>query len=117
MKFLNLFAVLLISSFALTGCIEEDTTSSSSSSSGPVDALAGSKSTHSYSCPAGGNYSIEVTNGPCKSSQENYAEVFGCNQVGSFASACQSFYSCLVSNSTGDYRSYYQQNLDACAYY
>lgn len=117
MKFLNLFAVLVISSFALTGCIEDDTDTSSSTSSAPVDALAGSKTTHSYSCPAGGSYSIEVTVGPCQSSQENYAEVFGCNEVNSFASACQSFYSCLVSNSTGEYKDYYEQNLEACAYY
>lgn len=124
MKFMSLFVAVMISTFMLTGCIEDDVGSSTSSSSSgtgsgtaDVDALAGPKSTYSYSCPAGGNYSIEVTSGPCQSAQENYAYVFGCNEVGDFASACESFYGCLVNNSTGDYRDYYQQNLDACAYY
>lgn len=118
---------VLGSALMLAGCLEDladagssssDSSSGSSSSGGSSsDALSGPQVTYNYTCDISGSNSISVTDGPCLTSQKNYALNFGCNYVDNFASACNSFYSCAVNNSSGDYRSYYQQYLDYCAYY
>lgn len=84
--------------------------------SGSSDALAGPQVTYNYDCGFG-TETIQVTQGPCQSSQQTYASTFGCNDVDNFYSACNAFYSCAVNNSSGDSRAYYQQYLTACASY
>lgn len=84
---------------------------------GDVDALGGSSTTYTFTCPSGTQSSVPVSAGPCQSAQENYAYTFGCNEADDFRSACESYYSCAVNNSTGEYRAYYQQHLDYCSSY
>lgn len=88
-------------------------------SSSNTDALNYNQVTYSYKCSTSGSttQTIKVSNGPCKSSQQNYAKVFSCNEVGSFKSACTSYYTCCVNNSTGTYKTYYKQYLDFCKNY
>lgn len=107
--------LLILTSILLgtAGCYDD----SDDDSGGDKDALAGSTSTYSFTCPSGTQASVPVTNGPCKSQQQNYAYAFSCNQVNDFASTCSSYYSCAVNNSTGEYRSYYQQHLNYCSSY
>jgi hypothetical protein len=55
-----------------------------------------------------------VSNGPCLSSQRAYAKATSCNEVDSnysFNSVGRPFYQCLVLNSTGSFKTYYQQYL------
>lgn len=117
-RFLTLF--LLVPVFLiLPACIDEGGSSSDSDGSAPTDtdALAGSTTTYSFTCPSGTEGSVEVSTGACQSAQQNYAYTFSCNEVDNFASACTSYYSCAVSNSSGSYVDYYQQYLSSCASY
>lgn len=89
-------------------------TSDSGSTSGNVDALKYQQIKYSFSCASGGSKTIDVSNGPCLSSQKAFAKATSCNEYDSnftFNSVGKPFYQCLVNNSSGDYKKYYQQYL------
>lgn len=111
----------------LTGCLPEEETSDddsydsgstgSTGSTGSSDALDYPQIAYTFSCPApvGGSNTVNVSNGPCVSQQKSYTRATSCNLVGNdytFNHVGKPFYQCLVNNSTGDYRAYYQQYLD-----
>ena len=83
------------------------------------DALAYPEIAFHYQCrPVGGvvnGGTVPVSNGPCLSEQKAYSNALACNEVGpdySFNHVGKPYYQCLVSNSTGSYKSGYQQYLD-----
>lgn len=93
--------------------------SSGSSGGSRADALAYDQVNYNYSCePVGGvvnRGTVPVSNGPCLAEQQAYVKAMSCNEVGrdySFNHVGKPFYQCLVSNSTGDYKSGYQKYLD-----
>jgi hypothetical protein len=112
---------------AVIGCgggVEDEQPKSSSSGGGssgsgsagsPADALNYAQVNYSFSCKGLTNtITVQVSNGPCISSQKAYARATTCNEYDSnmtFNSVGKPFYQCLVTNSTGSYRTYYQQYL------
>ncbi len=126
MKIIVSFATTLVMLFSLVGCLSSSSDDSSSSGSGGSGSSGGSSSydgagsvtDYPYSCPGiPGSFTAKVYTGTCRSESEEYVEVFGCNDVNRFRSACTGMYSCLVSNSTGSYAGLYQQYLDSCSMY
>ncbi len=85
------------------------------SSSSPADALNYAQVNYAFSCKGMSNtITVQVSNGPCITSQKAYAKATTCNEYDSnmtFNSVGKPFYQCLVNNSTGSYKSYYQQYL------
>ena len=71
---------------------------------------------YKYTCSATGKTnSVPISDGPCSSQQKAYARTVACNEVdsnGTFNSVGRPFYQCLVNNSEGDQKKYYQQYLD-----
>ena len=65
------------------GYTDDDTSGSSgSSATGSYD--------YSFSCPAGGTYSVPIPNrlsSSCRSAWEYYARTYGCNDADNFAEA------------------------------
>ncbi|MBK8188200.1 MAG: hypothetical protein IPK77_13635 [Cellvibrio sp.] len=122
-SFLKPVLLTLFCLTALMGCYGEEEESDDSSSgsggssgSGSSDALDYPQVTYSFTCPApvGGSHSVDVSNGPCISQQKSYSRATSCNLVGddyTFNYVGKPFYQCLVNNSSGDYKKYYQQYL------
>lgn len=112
-RYLGLATCVLLLGLAGCGGGTDDTSSDDATSN--VDALAYSKTNYSFTCPSGSTYSVPVSNGPCIESQKAFSKATVCNQPGSgtipYAYAGKPFYQCLVSNSTGDYKTYYQKYL------
>lgn len=82
---------------------------------GDIDALNFPQSAYGFTCSATGmSKSVQISNGPCAASQKAYSKATSCNEVGndySFNNTGKPFYQCLVTNSTGDFKAYYQQYL------
>jgi ABC-type glycerol-3-phosphate transport system substrate-binding protein len=111
------FAVVTVLS-ACGGAASDSTDSSSSSDTGvstSSDALNYPQVSYSFTCQATNtSATVSVSNGPCLSSQKAYTKATSCNEVGadySFNYVGRPYYQCLVNNSSGDYRKYYQQYL------
>jgi hypothetical protein len=85
--------------------------SSSSSTQSDKDALAYATTPYTFTCSSGSSKTINVSNGPCLSSQKAYTKATACNDVANFKSTGVNFYQCAVNNSSGRYVSYYQQYL------
>ena len=89
-------------------------TGGNGSSSGNADALAYPQISYTFTCTSGGSKKLDVSNGPCLSSQKAFAKATSCNEYDAnltFNSVGKPFYQCLVTNSTGDYKKNYQQYL------
>jgi hypothetical protein len=82
---------------------------------GDLDGLAYPQVGYTFTCAATQEQkTVQVSNGPCLSSQRAYAKATSCNEVDSnysFNSVGRPFYQCLVLNSTGSFKTYYQQYL------
>ncbi len=123
MKIIVSFATMLVMLFSLVGCLSsssDDSSSSDSDGSGGSSSYdaAGSLRDYPYSCPGiPGSSTAKVYTGTCEPQSIEYVEVFGCNDVNRFRSACTGMYSCLVSHSSGSYVGTYQQYLDSCSMY
>lgn len=91
--------------------------SAGSSSSSSADALAYPLVDYTFTCSATGRTNtIQVSDGPCISQQRAFAKATSCNEFredgnSGFDHVGQPLYQCLVNNSSGSYRSYYQQYL------
>ncbi len=97
--------VLVVLCAGLFGCLEEtydtsysDTGSSSGGSSG--GSSSGGSYDWTYTCPGGygGGGTVPIPSGSCETQYKNYAQVFGCNDVGSFNSAACSLQDCTGEN-------------------
>lgn len=83
-------------------------------SSANADALNFPKVPYSFTCAAGGSKTVNVSNGPCISSEKAFTKASTCNEYDSdftFNSVGRPFFQCLVNNSTGDFKSTYEQSL------
>lgn len=49
---------------------------------------------HTFSCPYSGSHTIPIPKDGCEKTNERYAEVFTCNDVQNFYSACVEFFKC-----------------------
>ncbi len=82
------------------------------------DALNYPEIRYTYQCqPVGGvalGGTLPVNNGPCLAQHKAYATAMACNEVGSdysFKHVGTPYYQCLVSNSSGSYKSAYEKYL------
>lgn len=120
-------AIMFSAVLVLTGCPEpDDDFDSDSGSDGDsggdsggesYDALAGETETFFFTCEGStSENSVEVVIGPCNSEQKRFSEVFGCNLVDEFESACRGLWSCAIANSSEDVieANRYRERLDAC---
>lgn len=53
-----------------------------------------------FTCPAGGEYTVPITEGPCEAAQKEYAKTFGCNEVDNMYEACMDYHGCSGGNTT-----------------
>jgi hypothetical protein len=108
--------------FLSTGCggsADDDkgtpsSTGNENSTSANSDALDFPQVNYTFSCSSGGTKTVQVSNGPCITSQKAFAKATACNEYDAnftFNSTGRPFYQCLVNNSTGDYKANYQQYL------
>lgn len=99
-----LFAVKLVATACDFGTDSESSYSSSSSGSSGGTALPYGGGTYSWTCPAPSNTRGSTTIPPtsstsCVTVYQNYAFVFGCNQIDDFSSAQSQYNSCLTQDS------------------
>ena len=85
------------------------------SGTGDVDALAYPIIQHSFTCTGiSDTGTAPVSNGRCLSQEKGFAKATACNEFDSdftFNSVGRPFFQCLVNNSTGNFKTYYQQSL------
>ena len=111
------FAVVtVLSACGGAGSDSEDSASSSNGgNSSNADALNYSQVNYSFTCQGtNSSVTVQVSDGPCLSSQKAYAKATSCNEVDAnytFNYVGRPFYQCAVDNSSGDYRKTYQQYL------
>ena len=55
---------------------------------------------YTYTCPAGGTYTVDVPDDSCSDESEYFAETFGCNLIDDFGDACYEYYGCLGASSS-----------------
>ena len=67
-----------------------------SGGSGGVGGSSGSvgSTPYTFTCDVGGSYTVDIPNDGCESASKRYAEVFGCNYIDDFYSACVEYLSC-----------------------
>lgn len=66
---------------------------SGATSNGSASSSVGS-TPYTFSCDVGGSNTVDIPNDGCQSESKRYAEVFGCNYMDDFYSACVDYLGC-----------------------